>query len=81
MQQQHARSGDGKSQCQLILGELLQKVGQWVPMPTLVEVSGSYNVHSRISDLRKAGHGIRQRSSRLGRKVVSYYMLEAGCSQ
>lgn len=30
----------------------------WTPMPKLVEISGSYNVHSRIAELRKRGHRV-----------------------
>lgn len=39
----------------LVLAELQKRPGQWVPMPQLVEVSGSYNIHSRISNLRDKG--------------------------
>ena len=39
-------------QCSLILEHLRRKRGEWVEMPELVTVSGSYNVHTRIDDLR-----------------------------
>ena len=35
-----------------------QTHGGWVAMPTLVAVSGSYNIHSRVDELRH-NHGVR----------------------
>ena len=43
------------SQNSLVLAELQRRPGQWVSMPQLVEVSGSYNIHSRISELKLRG--------------------------
>lgn len=40
-------------QCSLILEHLRRAAGEWVTMPELVSVSGSFNVHSRIHELRK----------------------------
>ena len=40
------------SQCDTILKALLKRAGKWVSMPALVKASGSYNVHSRIDELR-----------------------------
>ena len=45
------------SQCAKILARLRQRPGEMVPMPELAAVSGSYNVHSRIDELRSK-HGI-----------------------
>lgn len=64
----------GATQAESILAVL--QVEGWVDMPTLALVSGSYNVHSRISDLRKAGHNISQRQTRRGRTICSEYRLE-----
>lgn len=64
-----------KSQSTSILDRLLSKAGSWVPMPELASVSGAYAVHSRISDLRKAGHEIEHRNERRGRIVASFYRL------
>lgn len=66
----------GASQNELILTAL--ESGEWVPMPTLCLASGSYNVHSRISDLRRAGYQIQQRNSRCGRAIHSEYRLMKG---
>jgi biotin operon repressor len=63
------------SQNLLVLKRLRKDSGQWVPMPALVEASGSYVVHSRISDLRKAGYPIEQRNERSGRQIHSSYRL------
>jgi hypothetical protein len=49
--------------------------GQWVAMPDLVLASDSFNIHSRIADLRKRGHTIEQDSKVDGRKVKSFYRL------
>ncbi len=46
------------TQNELVLAELQRRQGEWVEMPRLCAVSGSLNVHSRISNLRDAGHQI-----------------------
>lgn len=46
-------------------------------MPELSQASGSLNVHSRISDLRKLGHEIQQRQIREGRMVHSLYKIQS----
>jgi hypothetical protein len=53
-QLEHQAAGGGKTQAALVLAELEAHVGEWVDMPRLSEVSGSLNVHSRISDLNRA---------------------------
>ncbi len=80
-QTEFKRRGGGMSQCEAILLRLSEARGGnfygWVPMPTLCEVSGAYAVHSRISDLRKRGHKIEQRSTRLADgTVASEYRLK-----
>lgn len=66
------------SQCSLILARLRKTPGQWVSMPDLVKVSGSYNIHTRIDNLRHVfGQVIeckieRQRGSR---RQFSYYRI------
>lgn len=57
-------SGGGGSQAERILSYLQMKLGAWVGMPDLAMGSGSWNVHSRISDLRKRGHSIEQKTER-----------------
>jgi len=76
-QPEHAATGAGLSQCARILAELENRRGQWVPMPDLARIAGGYAVHSRIADLRKRGYRISQMSDKRGRKVWSYYRLEA----
>lgn len=73
-----ARRG-GATQCDRILAHLQQRVGQWVPMPELHSASGSYVVHSRISDLRERGHLIDNRTEHVRGLCRSFYRLrEAG---
>lgn len=49
----------------IILATLEAAAGGWVPMPELVAVSGSYNVHSRVDELRhKRGVNILNRTER-----------------
>jgi len=69
----HTSATAGGTQCELILAAL--ESGEWVPMPTLALVSGSYNVPSRISDLRKAGFQIEHRNQHEGRTIKSEYRL------
>lgn len=65
------------SQCSKILACLRRRIGHWVSMPRLVAASGSFVVHSRISDLRHAGFNIANRV-KPGRPCKSFYRLEAG---
>jgi len=71
----HPSAIAGATQNERILAALEAWEG-WVDMPTLALVSGSYNVHSRISDLRKSGHNISQRQTRRGRTICSEYRLD-----
>ena len=54
----------GESQADKILSFLQMRAGSWVGMPQLGMASGSWNVHSRISDLRKRGCNIAQKTER-----------------
>ncbi len=47
-----------KTQNQLVLEHLAKHHNEWVAMPELVAVSGSFNIHSRIAELRTLGHRI-----------------------
>ena len=73
----HPSTTAGTSQCASILAELQRHAGEWVAMPRLVLCSGSYNVHSRISDLRKAGHSIiHENRRRKGQTTIqSFYQI------
>lgn len=71
----HTNTTTGVSQCDAILGYLRYHKGEWVSMPALVSYSGSYNVHSRVADLRKRGHKIEHRNEHRGRQVRSFYRL------
>lgn len=71
----HTITATGVSQCDAILECLSNRKGEWLSMPCLVGYSGSYNVHSRISDLRKRGHRIEHRNEHHGRQVRSFYRL------
>ena len=57
----------------------LQKTpGDWVSLPDLYQASGSWAIHSRISDLRKRGHVIEQHSQVVDGQVHSSYRLIPG---
>jgi len=71
----HTSKPSGNSQCDIILESLRLHAGAWVSMIHLHQLSGSMAVHSRIADLRAAGHQIEQRSERKGRMVYSSYRL------
>lgn len=56
----------------------LLKDGGWWSMPQLAFSSGSFNVHSRIAELRKRGHIILNRTTRLpDGTVASEYQLSS----
>ena len=76
-QHEHAATGAGQSQCERILGMLMSHRGQWVAMPDLARIAEGYAVHSRIAELRARGHRIESMQDRRGRKVWSFYRLEA----
>lgn len=75
----HPVQATGLSQSAKVLARLREAVGGpnggRVPMPELVRVSGSYNVHSRISDLREQGHSIFNATKRQGGVSVSEYWI------
>ena len=75
------------SQCAAILHRLRSAAAEgawWVSMPALVEVSGSYNIHSRIDELRHA-YGIaiecKIETSPGCRAKFSFYRLAADPEQ
>lgn len=54
-----------ETQNAIILATLEAAAGGWVPMPELAAASGSYNVHSRVDELRhKRGVHILNRTER-----------------
>lgn len=68
------------SQCQAILDCLKESEGWWVPMHLLRQRSGAHTVHSRIVELRAAGHRISHKYVTGGhvglRTRCSFYRLE-----
>jgi hypothetical protein len=77
----HTAPGSGLSQNAAILAALIEHNGKWVSMITLHRASGSMAVHSRIADLRLAGHTIKNKSVQKGRMKHSSYKLEPQDSQ
>lgn len=70
----------GRTQNERVLHCLQENVGSWVAMPVLARAgSGSAGgfcmVHSRVADLRKAGHTIQQMSERKEGQTHSFYRL------
>ena len=64
-----------QTQNERIAFKLAETLGEWVSMIDLWKCSGSMNVHSRISDLRKSGMIIENLKERSGRSVHSFYRL------
>ena len=75
MSHDHPSIEAADTQCAAILQALQSAQGQWVSMLHLHRVSQSFNVHSRIADLRKRGHQIENKTDRRGRTVLSSYRL------
>lgn len=71
----HPSPTAGTSQCARILQRLSETPGEWVPMPVLVKLSGSYVIHSRIADLRNRGNRIDHRNKIMHRQCHSEYRL------
>ena len=63
------------SQNEIILKRLQQTPNQFVEMPDLVRLSGSYAINSRCADLRKQGYVIENYIKRFDGKNYSYYIL------
>jgi hypothetical protein len=66
----------GQSQCAKIFARLVANLGEWVPMPELADLSGSYAVNSRVADLRKRGHKIEHKNEHQPNgSIHSFYRL------
>jgi hypothetical protein len=67
------------SQCAKIIARLraaIRRGEEWVTMPQLVEASGSYNIHTRVNELRKVlGFDIENKTDTSVRPHVSKYRL------
>lgn len=68
-------AGKGMTQCDKILRVLMDRRGEWVPMPYLARAARAYAVHSRISDLRSRGYVIEQRREHVEGVRHSFYHL------
>ena len=68
-----------KTQNQKILAALARRRGKWVGLPTLANASGSLSPATRVSNLRREGHAIENKTERVKRKgqlvTVSSYRL------
>ena len=70
----------GRTQNERVLHCLQEHAPSWVAMPVLARAGsgtehGFCMVHSRVADLRKAGHTIEQMSERKGGQTHSSYRL------
>jgi len=64
------------SQCAKILAALRHANGGWVSMPSLVADSGSFNIHSRVDELRQVhGYAIQNETDVSVRPHLSRYRL------
>ena len=60
----------------LVLSALEARRGQWVEMPELAKAAGCFAVHSRISNLREAGHMIMNKIEGKRPRKSFYKLLE-----
>jgi hypothetical protein len=74
-QTEFQESSAGLSQNEKIEAHLSAHRGEWIAMPELSEISGSYVVHSRVSDLRKKGLQIESKTEQHGKTKHSFYKL------
>jgi hypothetical protein len=51
---QRTRPRRAGTQLEKLRAYLMARPGQWIPMPKLVEVCGSYVIHSRCAEMRRA---------------------------
>jgi hypothetical protein len=66
------------TQCAFIVSRLRQVPGEWVSMPELVAVSGSFNIHTRIDEIRhRLGHAVECKIERRqgSRRQFSFYRI------
>jgi len=63
------------TQADKVLDCLQANLGEWVAMPRLADVSGSYVIHSRVAELRNRGCNIRNKTETVNGVRFSYYML------
>tara|TARA_Y100001963_G_scaffold154483_2_gene243375 strand:- start:5491 stop:5718 length:228 start_codon:yes stop_codon:yes gene_type:complete len=70
-----------KTQNQKILNALARRRGKWVGLPTLAKASGSLSPATRVSNLRREGHVIENRTEKVKRQgqlvTVSSYRLKS----
>ncbi|MDX1951486.1 MAG: helix-turn-helix domain-containing protein [Verrucomicrobiota bacterium] len=74
-QLEYQASSSGSTQNGRILSLLQSRVGEWFSLMELYQVSRSMAVHSRIHDLRKAGHRIEHQNKWENRHCHSFYRL------
>ena len=66
------------TQNHLIIARLQATPGQWVPMPELADCSGSYNIHTRIDEIRRTTvHRVENRLERApgSTRKLSFYRI------
>jgi len=70
-----ARPAGGRhSQAERILAVLQERAGQWVPLPVILAL-GVAQYNTRISELRRDGHNIRNKTEWVGRECHSWFGL------
>lgn len=72
-QTEFVRTGAGESKNAIVLRMLEGRAGEWVSLGELVSAGGGYAIHSRVADLRKAGHAIENQVCKDGGWTVSRY--------
>jgi len=68
-----------QTQNQKILAALARRRGKWVGLPTLAKASGSLSPATRVSNLRREGHTIENRTEKTKQNgqvvTTSHYRL------
>ena len=66
-----------QSQARKMLAILLGNAGEWVPMPLLAKKAGSLSPATRISDLRKEGWHIENKTEEKRGVKRSFYRISS----
>jgi biotin operon repressor len=67
-----------KNKAELLLATLRQRPGEFVDLPYLAAVVGTFDVRTRVARLREQGYDIENKISNEGRTRHSFYRLING---
>ena len=64
-----------KTKTELLLATLKERPNEWIDLPYLAAVAGTFDVRTRASRLRSWGYNIENKISNEGRTRHSFYRL------